>query len=96
MPEPNRTPWLVAPGLGDLRVVRLIEQEAVLCLVCHACRRRVSWGAGELRRRFCGQPTLSLRMLAPRLRCGSCRSEWIEVGRGDADAAPAAATRSAE
>jgi len=81
MPEPNRTPWLIGPDLGDALVARLIEQQAVLALTCHACRHRARWSPAELRRRFAEQPRLSLRVLAPRLRCRVCRSEWIEISR---------------
>jgi AraC-like DNA-binding protein len=79
MPEPNRAPWLVEPELAAAPLARLIEQEAILALVCHACRHRATWTAGELQRRFGRSPTLTLRGLAPKLRCGVCRSQWVEI-----------------
>jgi hypothetical protein len=83
MPEPNRAPWLIAPDLSAAPIARLIEQGAEIGLLCHACRRRATWTAQDLRRRFAGRPGLTFRELAPRLRCGVCRSDWIEVGRGE-------------
>jgi hypothetical protein len=62
-------------------VARLIEQQTVVALTCHACRHRTSWGAADLKRRFGEQPALSVRALARRLRCRVCRSEWIEISR---------------
>jgi hypothetical protein len=79
MPEPNRTPWLIDPDLAGTPMARLIDTGAVVRLVCHACRHPARWDAGELRRRFAGRATLTFRGLAPRLRCGRCRSEWVEV-----------------
>jgi hypothetical protein len=71
----------VAPDLGNVVIERLVEQQAVLALTCHACRHRATWGPAELKRRFSGQFALSVRSLARRLRCQVCRSEWIEVSR---------------
>jgi hypothetical protein len=81
MPEPNRQPWLIEPGLGRASMARLIDQRAEIGLVCHACRHRATWTADDLRRRFSGRPAITLRELAPRLRCGVCKSEWVEVRR---------------
>jgi AraC-like DNA-binding protein len=81
MPEPNRAPWLIEPELEAVPLVRLIAQQAVLGLVCHACRHRATWTADELERRFGLSPALTLRGVAPRLRCSICRSQWVEVAR---------------
>jgi hypothetical protein len=83
MPEPNRPPCLIEPAIADVAVVRLIEQQAAIGLACHACPHRALWSTAELRQRFSRRPTLTFRQLAPRLRCGRCKSEWIEVGRAD-------------
>lgn len=81
MPEPNRPPWLVDATLAGVPIGRLIDRGTAVGLLCHACRRRATWTAEDLRRRFAGRSGLTLRELAPRIRCGACKSEWIEVGR---------------
>lgn len=82
MPEPNRAPWLIKPALADVTVARLIEGRTAINLACHACPHWARWPADELARRFGTRPGLTVRQLAPRIRCGRCRSEWIEIGRG--------------
>jgi hypothetical protein len=89
MPEPNRAPQLVEPALSSAPLARLIEQGAEIGLVCHACRHSAVWAPADLRRRFGAKPGLTFRDLAPRLRCGACKSEWIEAVRR----APRAAVR---
>lgn len=81
MPEPNRAPWLVEPELEALPFARLIGEGVRIGLLCHACRRRVVWTAEDLSRRFPGRPRLTFKALAPRLRCGVCKSEWVQVAR---------------
>lgn len=89
MPEPNRPPWLIEPALAGVTVARLIKQDAAIGLACHACHHRTRWTAGELRRRFSPWPGVTVRDLAPRLRCSRCKSEWVEIGRDVAAGSPA-------
>jgi hypothetical protein len=86
MPEPNRTPWLIDADVAGLPIAQLIARDVVLRLVCHACRHPATWDARELSRRFSARPTLTFRTLGPRLRCGRCRSEWVQVFREAANA----------
>lgn len=81
MPEPNRAPWLIEPELEAAPFSQLIGEGAEIGLVCHACRRRVVWTALDLSHRFPGRPKLTFKALAPRLRCGACKSEWVQVAR---------------
>lgn len=81
MPEPSRPPWLIEPDLDAVPIDRLIAESAAVGLVCHACRHRVVWYSRDLRLRFGGRPTLTFRQIAPRLRCRTCRSEWVQVTR---------------
>jgi hypothetical protein len=81
MPEPSRPPWLIESELAATPIARMIEERASVGLVCHACRHRAVWNAGDLRRRFADKPKLTFREVAPRLRCRSCRSEWVQVTR---------------
>jgi cytochrome c-type biogenesis protein CcmH/NrfF len=60
-------------------VGRLIEEGAVVTVVCHACRRRVRWRAEDLRERLLARRKLTFHEIAPRLRCTTCKSEWVAV-----------------
>jgi hypothetical protein len=81
MPEPSRPPWLIEAEFAAIPIARLIDDNAVVGLVCHACRHKARWPAGELRRRFAGKPKLTFGQVAPRLRCRACRSEWVQITR---------------
>ncbi|MBV8685024.1 MAG: hypothetical protein JO111_19290 [Caulobacteraceae bacterium] len=81
MPEPSRTPWLIEAQFAATPIARLIEENAAVGLVCHACRHKARWPTAELRRRFAGKPKLTFAQVAPRLRCRDCRSEWVQITR---------------
>jgi hypothetical protein len=88
MPEPNRAPWLIEPAIAGVTVGQLIERRVAINLACHACPHWARWTADELTRRFGNRTGLTLRQLAPRIRCSRCRSEWVEIGRARASGAP--------
>jgi hypothetical protein len=86
MPEPNRTPSVIEPAIAAMTVGQLVEQRAAIGLACHACRHEATWSPAELERRFTRARSATVRQLAPRLRCGRCKSEWIEVWRAKSGA----------
>jgi hypothetical protein len=83
MPHPeHRQPARVAPDLADLRVAEVIEKGLKLRIGCDNCHREAVWTPVFMRRRLGGLRGLTVAGLSLRLRCGSCRSEYIRLWEG--------------
>jgi hypothetical protein len=83
MPEPNRPAALIEDGLANLPFWMLIEQRAVIVMECEACHHVGKWDAETMERRFHRHRGLTLRKIAPLLRCSApkCGSEWVWISR---------------
>ena len=79
MPEPNRTPWRVAPDIADRTVSQLIEGRVSVVLDCESCPHMATWTPTDVGRRLGRHRDKTLNALAPRLRCSRCRSEWVRI-----------------
>lgn len=83
MPEPNREPFLIEENLDSVPFWMLIELRAVIVFECNACFHRSEWTAETMERLFHDHRGLTLRDVAPRLRCSApkCKSEWVWISR---------------
>jgi hypothetical protein len=79
MPEPSRPPWRIEPKLQDQPIRTLIANKEAVVIRCEACPHVARWLPSDLQRRFGKQMTITFARIAPRLRCQSCRSEWVRV-----------------
>ncbi len=59
----------------------LIEERARIIIECDSCNHRGEWTAETLERLFSRHRGKNLRMVASKLRCRECRSEWIHISR---------------
>ncbi len=81
MPEPNRPPVLIEDGLGGLPFWMLIEQRAIVVMECEACHHRREWTAETMERLFSQHRGKTLSLVADKLRCGECKSDWVWISR---------------
>ena len=83
MPEPNRPPFLIEENLDSVPFWMLIEQRAVIVFECDACHHCGTWTAETMERLFHNDRGLTLRHVAPRLRCSKpkCHSQWVRISR---------------
>jgi len=81
MPEPNRSPWRVAPDLTGFPVRDSITASLSVRLVCEGCRHEARWSPEDLGRRFAKTPDTTFNRIGSRLRCSRCRSDWVMISR---------------
>jgi hypothetical protein len=81
MPEPNRPAYLIEDMIAGLPFWLLVEQQTVVRFDCDACHHVGRWTPDDIERRFRSRQGLTLRQIAPRLRCSACKSEWVYVAR---------------
>jgi len=79
MPEPNRSPWQIQPGLGGWPFWSLVEQRVTVILECEACHHEARWTPAEIDRRSRKVRSKNFGWIARKLRCSKCRSEWVKV-----------------
>lgn len=79
MPEPNRVPWLIEEQLGGWAVWQLCEMNVVLTIKCDACQHSARWTPADTKRRLRRHTGRPLWMIARKLRCSACRSEWLRI-----------------
>jgi hypothetical protein len=79
MPEPNRPPWRIASDLDGKAIGWLVDQRMTVWLQCDACPHEVKWEPADLDRKFAKVRGSAMAHIAPRLRCGRCRSEWLRI-----------------
>ena len=77
MPEPNRPPFRIEQRIEGWQLSQIADAKLSLVVLCDACPNFRGWKPMELRRDFVDAP---IEAIAPRLRCGRCRSAWIRVG----------------
>lgn len=85
MPEPNRPPWRIETVLSGFSIGELITTRMTVILECESCRHKATWSSEDLARRLGAARETTLDRIGPKLRCGTCRSNWVRVFRGPAD-----------
>ncbi len=82
MPEPNRPPWRIAEALSGFPISDLIDTGVTVIVECESCRHKAAWSPADLAGRFGTARDTTLNRIGPKLRCGTCRSEWVRLFRG--------------
>ena len=83
MPHPeNRPAARVSPDLAGMHVRDAITTGLRLRISCDNCQHETVWTRGYMERKLKALHGLTLVLLAARLRCGGCRSEYIRVWKG--------------
>ena len=82
MPEPNRSPWRVAPDIDNVPVAQLVECRMSVTLDCESCPHVATWTPEDIGRRFGGHGDKTFNWLGSRLRCSHCRSDWVRISLG--------------
>ena len=79
MPEPNRSPWRVAPDIDNVPVCQLVECRMSVMLDCESCAHVAIWTPADIGRRLGGHTDKTFNWLGSRLRCSHCRSDWVRI-----------------
>jgi hypothetical protein len=81
LPEPNRPTWRIADGLGAKTLRALAAEGVTVRLECEACSHKAEWVASDFERLFGRSSSETLDRIGPRLRCRSCKSNWVRIYR---------------
>jgi hypothetical protein len=82
MPHPDRRPqYVVGDDLGPVHIWRLVDQRIGLRIQCDACDHATEWPPRLLQDRLRKRLGQTVFMVAAKLRCTRCRSNFIHIGR---------------